>query len=137
MQMALIPPYFVYDGFENGLDSEIILERIMSVSSTTSNMFTHLQYILRACLTSNNAGYNKPYVGSNEIISATSMAERRWEKEKNSKYFPALAQQTALASTVSTLLQRQDILALITAIKETTTTTPTTPSSSTEDDNQD
>ena len=42
MQMALIPPYFVYDGFKNDLDAALILERIMSVSSTTSNTFTPL-----------------------------------------------------------------------------------------------
>ena len=43
MQMDPIPPYFLYDGFENDLDAALILECIMSVSSTTSNMFTHLQ----------------------------------------------------------------------------------------------
>ena len=60
MQMAPISPYFVYDGFENDLYAVLILERIMSVSSTTSNMFTRLQYFLRACLTSHNVGNNKP-----------------------------------------------------------------------------
>ena len=40
MQMTPIPPYFVYDRFENDLYAALILERIMSVSSTTSNMFT-------------------------------------------------------------------------------------------------
>ena len=43
MNMAPIPPYFVYDGFENDLDAALILECIMSFISTTSNMFTHLQ----------------------------------------------------------------------------------------------
>ena len=38
MQMAPIPPYFIYDGFENDLDAALILERIMSFSSTTSNV---------------------------------------------------------------------------------------------------
>ena len=47
MQIAPIPPYFVYDGFENDLDAVLILERIMSVSSTMSNMFTHLQFFAR------------------------------------------------------------------------------------------
>ena len=51
MYMALIPPYFVYDGFENDLDAALILERMMSVFSKTSNMFTYLQYFLRTCLT--------------------------------------------------------------------------------------
>ena len=56
------------------------------------------------------------------------MAEWQWEKEKLSKCFPALAQQTASESTGSTLYQGKDLLALITAIKTTTTITPTIPS---------
>ena len=59
MQMDPITTYFVYDGFENDLDAALFLERIVSVSSTTSNMFTHLKYFLRACLTSQNVGDNK------------------------------------------------------------------------------
>ena len=40
MQVATIPPYIVYDGFENDLDAALILERIMSVSSTTSRVYS-------------------------------------------------------------------------------------------------
>ena len=87
MQMAPIPPHFVYDGFENDLDAALILERIMGISSTTSNMFTHLQYVFGACLTSHNAGDNKPYVGSNELTEAPSMAAWQWGKEKNPNVF--------------------------------------------------
>ena len=82
MHMAPIPPYFVYDGFENDLDAALILELIMSSSSTTSNIFTHLQYVFGACLTSHNAGDNKPYVGSNELTEAHSMAAWQWAKDK-------------------------------------------------------
>ena len=65
------------------------------------------------------------------------MAERQWAKEKNSKYFPTLAQQTASASTGGTLPQGPDILALITAIKATTMTTQTNTLSITADEKQD
>ena len=108
----------------------------MSASSTTSNMFTHLQYFLRAFLTSQNAGDNKPYVRNNELTSARSMAAQQWAEEKNTRIFPALAQQTASASNVSTLPQGPDLLALITSIKATTTTKPTNPLSSTADEKQ-
>ena len=76
---------------------------------------------------SHNAGDNKPYVGSNELSAAPSMAARLWAKEKKSKYFPALAQKTASASTGATLPQGPDLMDIITAIKGTTTTTPTNP----------
>ena len=42
MQLAPIPLYFVYDGFEGDLDVVLVLERVMSASSTIANMLTHL-----------------------------------------------------------------------------------------------
>ena len=82
MYMALIPPYFVYYGFENDLDAALILERMMSVFSKTSNMFTYLQYFLRTCLTSQNVGDTKSYVGRNELTAAPSMAAWQWVKDE-------------------------------------------------------
>ena len=76
MQMDLIPPYLAYDGFEKYLEAALVLERILNVSTTTSNIMTHLHNFLRACLTSHNAGDNKPYVGNNELAAAPSIAAR-------------------------------------------------------------
>ena len=129
-QMAPIPPYLVYDGFEKDLDTALVLERILNFSTETSNMLTHLHKCLRACLPSHNVGDNKPNVGNNELAAAPSMAAQRWAKYKFSKCFPALTQQTALALTVGNLPQGADLLALITVIKGTSTTTPTNPSPS-------
>ena len=84
---------------------------------------------------SHNAGHNNPYVGSNELTSAPSMAARQWAKEKI-RFFSDLAQETASASTGVTLPQGPYLLALITEIKTTTTTTPTNPLSSTADEVQ-
>ena len=39
-------------------------------------MFTQLQFFLRDCLTSHNAGDNKPYFGGNELKAAPSMEAR-------------------------------------------------------------
>ena len=44
MQIAPIPPYFVYDGFEKDLDVALVLERVMSVNPSANNMFTHLNF---------------------------------------------------------------------------------------------
>ena len=76
MQMSRIPPYFVYYGFENDHYAALILERIMSVTSITSNIFTHLHCFLRDCLTSHNTGDNKSYVESNELTAFPSMKAR-------------------------------------------------------------
>ena len=48
MQMAPIPPYLVYDGFEKDLDTALVLERILNFSTKTSNMLTHLHNFLCA-----------------------------------------------------------------------------------------
>ena len=46
MQIAPIPLYFVYDGFEQDLDAALVLERVMSVNPSVNNMFTHLKLFL-------------------------------------------------------------------------------------------
>ena len=135
--MDPIPPYLVYYGFEKDLDAALVLERILNASTTTSNMLTHLHNFLRACLTSHNTGDNKPYVGNNELAAAPSMAARRWAKEKFSKCFPSLTQQTASALNVGNLPQGADLMALITAIKGTNTNRPINTSPSTTSDKQD
>ena len=100
-------------------------------------MLTHLHTFLRAYLTSQNVGDNKTYVGNNKLAAAPIMAARRWAKEKLSKCFPALTQQTASALTVGNLPQGAYLLALITAIKGTNTTTPKNPSPIKTSDKQD
>ena len=42
MQIAPIPTYFVYNGFEQYVDAALVLERVMSVNQSVNNMFTHL-----------------------------------------------------------------------------------------------
>ena len=57
MQVAPIPPYFVYDGFDNNLDATCVLERVMAVNPTETEGMKHIKKFLRACLTAHNAGY--------------------------------------------------------------------------------
>ena len=44
MHIAPIPPYFLCDGFEQDLDADLVLERVMSVNLTVNKMFTHLKF---------------------------------------------------------------------------------------------
>ena len=73
-KMAQILPYLVCDGFEKDLDMTLVLERIINVSTKTSNMLTHLHKFVCACMTPHNTGDNKPYVGNDELAAAPSMA---------------------------------------------------------------
>ena len=59
MQVAPIPPYFVYNGFDNDLDAACVLERVMSVNPTETDDMKHIKNNLRACLTAHNAGDKK------------------------------------------------------------------------------
>ena len=56
IQVAPIPPYFVYDGFDNNLDAACVLERVMAVNPTETEGKKHIKKFLRVCLTVHNAG---------------------------------------------------------------------------------
>ena len=55
MQMAPIPPYFVYDGFDNDLDAVCVIERVMAVNPTETEGMKHIKKFLLSCLTAHNA----------------------------------------------------------------------------------
>ena len=46
MQLAPIPPYYVYDGFEKDLDAACVLERIMTINPTETEILKHLKKFL-------------------------------------------------------------------------------------------
>ena len=48
MQVAPIPPYFVYDGFDNNLDVACVLKRFMAVNPTEAEGMKHINKFLRA-----------------------------------------------------------------------------------------
>ena len=88
MQIAPIPPYFVYDGFEQDLDAALVLERLISVNPSVNNMLTHLKLFLNSCLSEHNAGDCKPYFVGTALLAAPNIPERRWDKEKFARCFP-------------------------------------------------
>ena len=51
IQVAPIPPYFVYNGFDNDLYAACILERVMAVNPTEQEGMKHIKTFLRTCLT--------------------------------------------------------------------------------------
>ena len=42
MQLAPIPPYFVYEGMKQDLDAALVLERALSTSEITAIYYSHL-----------------------------------------------------------------------------------------------
>ena len=54
MQVAPIPPYFVYDVFGNDLDAAYVLELVMAVNPKKTEGMKHIKKFLRAFLTAHN-----------------------------------------------------------------------------------
>ena len=115
MQVAPIPLYFVYDGFDADLDGVCVLERVIAVNPTETDAMTHLKQFLRACLTSHNAQDKKPYSGGTEISAAPSTLARMWAKEAFARIFPTLTAQPS-SSGLGVPAPSQDLAALVATI---------------------
>ena len=72
LQIAPIPPFLVYDGFEKDIDTAEVLERVISMDRDGGGkeMNLHLQQLLFSCLSSHNTNNPKPYINS-EIMTQT------------------------------------------------------------------
>lgn len=133
IKLAPVPPYLVYDGFENDLDAALVLERVMSTDTQTSTSLTHLKTFLRACLSSHKTSDNKPYLLGSELSAAPNMMAKRWAKTKFKMCFPTLSNPTpptamttsnTTAANTNIFPQGQTaLLDLIAAIKSTNSPT--------------
>ena len=94
MQVAPIPPYFVYDGFEGDLDAGMVYERLLRHNDVDNEMFTHLKDFLRACLSSHNTADAKPYAAATVFATTPVIQARRWAKQKFCACFPSLVPST-------------------------------------------
>ena len=66
LQIAPIPPFLVYDGFEKYLNAAELIEPILAMDSkgVGQAMTLHLQQFLLSCLSSHNSNNTKLYVHS-------------------------------------------------------------------------
>ena len=127
MTLAPLPPYLVYDGFDRDLNAAEVLERVLSNTEASGDMFDHLQDFLRACLTAHGVGDNKPYLPSATLTCAPPRAARHWAKNKFTKCFPTLAAApTPVVPVAQGLPTGQALLDLISAIRGASATAPTT-----------
>ena len=131
MQLAPIPPYFLYDGMEQDIDAALVLERALSTSDASSRYFDHLTSFLRACITSHSLGDNKPYLMTSDLSNVLSLPARRWAKDRFQKCFPGLTAPTNIIPTTATL--STDITAIITTIGKAQPTATVAAQESTDD----
>ena len=123
IQIAPIPAYLVYDGFEQDLDAACVLERVLSVNPTETDNIKHLKKFLRACLSAHNSADNKPYVSSTVFSATATVPARQWAKQTFERLFPPLAA-TSSAPPPGGTNTIPDIAALVAAITAATRAVP-------------
>jgi hypothetical protein len=62
MQLAPVPVFLVYDGFEMDIRAEELYERVLSLNDQTPASIIHLNAFLRACMVKRNVADPKPLV---------------------------------------------------------------------------
>eukprot|EP00957_Ditylum_brightwellii_P209163 15360608-Ditylum_brightwellii.AAC.1 len=62
MQIAAIPAFLVYDGFNTDLHTEEVYERVLSLDDQTPERVAHAKDFLRACVVKNLVSDDKPHV---------------------------------------------------------------------------
>jgi len=90
MQITPIPAYFVFDKFEQELDTGLVHERILKHSTTNNALISYLKAFLRAGLSAHNAGDTKPYLPNTVLSSLPTIQARQWTKEKFGTKCPSL-----------------------------------------------
>ncbi len=98
LKIALIPPYFVYDGFEdNDLEAVEVSERIRA-GHHQGNATAHAQAFLRLCLVGPwRISDEKPFCNANTSFNAcTPLVGHRWATTQFGLMFPSLSPATAL-----------------------------------------
>ena len=86
MKVALIPTYFVYDGFEGDLDATLVYESLMRHNNVEDEMFEHFKTFLRACLSSHNTADEKPYVDATVFAATPVWKARKWAKQRKKSH---------------------------------------------------
>ena len=70
MQLAPIPAYLVYDGFQQHLSAALVYERILSTADHMTNAtLQHAKHFLRACLGAHNAADPKPFIANGDFMA--------------------------------------------------------------------
>ena len=90
LKLAPIPPYFLYDGFEQHLDVGAVYERLMKHNDVENDMFQHLKAFPCASLTAHLTADEKPFVESAFFASTPALQTRKWANTKFAQCFPSL-----------------------------------------------
>ena len=103
LQIALIPPFLVYDGFKKDLYAAEVLERVLAMDRNGGGqeMTLHLQKFFLCCLLTHNANNTRPYVHSEIMMHTPSADATKWGN-KNSIDCSCLSKKLQYNHTTST-----------------------------------
>ena len=144
MNIAPIPAYLVYDGFEKELNAGEIYERILQ-STHTSDMLKHASAFLRSVLVGPYRNDdNKPHIPLTEWNSMIPRHAKLWRKEKVEHLFPSIFITPALPSTHPTTAPTNTnndtnavlIATLLAELQKTKATKPTCAEEEKKEENQ-
>jgi hypothetical protein len=125
MQIAPIPSFLVYDGFNKDLSADEVYERLLSLDEQNNPMVTHCRNFLRSCTVARNIPDPKPYCPSTAFITSPTIEARNWAKTKFALIAPTLATQPH-PEVASTPAAQADLAAIISRLAPATIAAPGT-----------
>jgi hypothetical protein len=102
MQCSPIPPFLVYDGFEQDIRAEVIYERVLSLDTQDLPMIQHCRNFLRACMVQRNIPDPKPHISATTFMTTVNIAARQWAISKFKAMLPEIANNAQTAQTNTT-----------------------------------
>ena len=101
LRLAPIPPYFVFDGFEQDLDAAEVYERLHVSTHDTAEWKKHAESFLRSCLVGSWRVTDKtrPSMDNHQIQRLIPTAGRKWATTQFQALFPTLNRRQVLQAT--------------------------------------
>ena len=91
LQIAPIPSFLIYDGFNKDLSAEVVYERMLILDDQEDINTVHCKNFLRACCVSRNAPDPKQFCAIDDFLSPPTVEARNWATQKFKTVAPALA----------------------------------------------
>eukprot|EP00957_Ditylum_brightwellii_P084145 6396549-Ditylum_brightwellii.AAC.1 len=80
MQIAAIPAFLVYDGFNTDLRAEEVYEWVISLDDQTPEWVVHTKAFLKVCVVKNLVSKDKPYMDNKNFLRLTPQEAKTWAK---------------------------------------------------------
>eukprot|EP00957_Ditylum_brightwellii_P071837 5460291-Ditylum_brightwellii.AAC.1 len=82
MQIAAIPAFLVYDGFDTDLCAEEVYKQVINLDHQTPEWVGHTKAFLKACVVKNLISKDKPYVDNEIFHQLTPREAKTWAKQQ-------------------------------------------------------